>query len=113
MVRHTHSVVTLAGATLWWAWVVAHYYARVPFTLEIADGVRGSSFPYWRDALVLALTSIMGAIITVVAAVGFGWLLLAFLRRAERSERPSAALFENAAERAIYALFCGFLVLSS
>jgi len=117
------SALFLAGAVVWALWVVAHYYVVELTPLPIADGVLGSAFPYWREAAQRAALSLTGVTVTLLAAWGAGRLLLLALGRWRRNgviaacdgTRPSirVAFFDNSTDQLIFALACGFAVLSS
>lgn len=106
----------LTGAAAWTVWVVVHYYVFELIPPEIADGLLGSSFPYWREAAQRTLGSFAGVTVLLLAAWGAGQLLLralTVLGPRARHRANGSAIFDNATEHLTFALACGFAVLSS
>ena len=90
----------LTGAAAWTVWVVVHYYVFELIPPEIADGLLGSSFPYWREAAqrTLGLRLLVvddGRGIASDRAAGFGMASMQ-----ERADRIGASLTIVTAPRA-------------
>ena len=110
MLTRRRAAVVLIAALLWTIWILARYYAWPLGRPEIADGLRGSTFPYWREAVRGGLTACWGAALTLWAAWGFGAAALHGVSRAARGGR--ADLFGSIVERGSFRLGCGLAVLS-
>ena len=106
------SALLLTGAAAWTVWVASHYYVFELTPPAIADGLLGSSFPYWREAAQRALVSLAGVSVTLLAAWGTGQLLLWALGARSRHGAMGSAVFDNATEQSTFALVCGLAVLS-